>query len=129
MKTATAALSAITLTAAAQQEANATQVDLDAITVTNHQVMISAKLTSPANAPGPGRKVFLYYAFATDSVSSNIPITLAPTATKVEMLAAQEANGIRIYNFPATMTGRYLYIWQSHEAMPTSLTLTASVIS
>lgn len=128
MNTATTLINAATLTAAAEQAVGASVVDLNAITV--NDIIIEASATSGATSPGNGRFVDVYFAFASAPLSSNVPITLWPSAQKIRVLLATEANGVRVaMSDVVTKKARYGYVWYSHENLDSTVSLTVKMIS
>ena len=129
MNTATTLLNAVTLTAAAEFNAGAVGVDLTAVAVNDIALEITA--TNGGTAPGAGRYVDVYLAWGTAVTGSGIPDTYGPSCEKYRILLSPDASAVRVSvaSNNVVKKARYAYVWYSHEALLSTVTLTVKVVS
>lgn len=128
MNTATTLLNGVTLTAAAEIAAGAASVDLNAVTV--NDVIIEVTAVNGGTSPGNGKTVDVFVGWASSLIGSNIPAAVGPTADKVTVPLSPVANETRVVMPARTLKkARYAYVWYTHESLASTVTLTVKVIS
>jgi hypothetical protein len=128
MKTPTTVYNNVTVTAARQDDAQPVGIDLNALTT--NEIVIQNKLATGATSPGNGGVITMYYAFANESVLTDIANTLRPNAQEIRLGVSGRVTTTKIYTTDkVTCRARYIYVWFSHDALQSSLTLNTLVLS
>ena len=105
---------------------NASSVDLSALTADT--VVIEATITTTSDSPGEGKYVYVFYAFSSVLVTSDIPAAMRAPAEVMKLLLPIDANAVQVYATDIlTKTGPYLYIWTCQEDLRAPVTLNVTL--